>query len=385
MVLHLARIPAPPLSFSMRRAVCLAAVLSVSLSTSEAEIAREQCQDATDAEVRVMTNFVLSSCTAARGVCDAAPAVATACPQTCGRCGRELGSGSRRREQPETPHARHSNVHHAYLGKTFRLPWLGPEFPPFLTWSASKGMWSGFIPDLLAAVCEELGMKFVLAPASSMGGDVIDFLQGRSRAVLSRTLSYGIYGRNLSLDLAYGLILDYGLEHVQQFARTMPVLPQVDLFTGSNTALLRKTKDSGSLWRLFDPFTGALWTVIASAVVAAGLSMACLSIIDTKIDGNNMSVAAIRQRILRTQYHAWATILGGEDFECAHSVSHHACASVWRGFASYRYNRSSKWPQRVFRLGLLFLVLLSTSTYTANLSVLICARCSRRCIHTCCL
>jgi len=48
--------------------------------------------------------------------------------------------------------------------------------------------------------------------------------------------------------------------------------------------------------------------------------------------------------LFKHQYHVWAAILQGEDFE-------------WL-----------TWPGRIFRLGLMFFVLISVSTYTANLA-----------------
>ena len=75
---------------------------------------------------------------------------------------------------------------------------------PYYTWSASNARWEGFIPDLIAALCEELGATFVFPPAQVLGQDYEDLLEGRSQAALGLGVLYGEYGKQVSLERAYG-------------------------------------------------------------------------------------------------------------------------------------------------------------------------------------
>lgn len=79
-------------------------------------------------------------------------------------------------------------------------------------------------------------------------------------------------------------------------------------------------------------------------IVALGLGMSLLGVLSQAMNGDDLKTTAIARGVVLTQYHAWAAVLGGEDYE-------------WM-----------TWPGRIFRVGLLWLVFYSTSTYTANLA-----------------
>ena len=162
-------------------------LLAVSKTAAASKAGTAQpCEDATDSEVKLLSNGFLTGCATAELVCEAMPAVATACPRTCGTCGRrELSTGvggagaalrgplrrARRGQDDGANGARHSMVHRKYLGRRFRLSWA---FGDTMFWrhSAPEGRFVGFVPDLLGAVSEELGMDFVMeyAPVVEIEG-----------------------------------------------------------------------------------------------------------------------------------------------------------------------------------------------------------------------
>ena len=279
----------------------------------------ELCRDATDAEA--VSRFDLPSCTAARSVCGEVLAVRQACPHTCGECDRD-GLQHRRRAQSETPHepsrpepsGRHSSVYRLgrNVGRPLQLSWSFGNRPPYYKWSLQKQEWEGFIPDLLWSVCEELGMDMVFESPVEYGKEIAGFMEGRFQVLLGNTEDFKWYGRNSSLEDAYGI------PAARSYFQTMPQLPSVDLYTSPYTVLLRKEQKDAGLWRLFEPFTGALWAAIVATMTAVGLGMSCLSVIQVKLANvpPDERISLIGQGVLKAQYHAWAALFGGEDFEC---------------------------------------------------------------------
>jgi len=111
-------------------------------------------------------------------------------------------------------------------------------------------------------------------------------------------------------------------------------------------AIVAKTSKPLRMFRLFDPFEPILWAAILSSLFLIALVIVLLNLISP---GEEFQELTIRERvqceqILRSMYHMFAAALGGEDYEWV------------------------TWPSRILRLAVLFLVLISVSSYTANLA-----------------
>ena len=232
--------------------LCIVCVLRAKTDAAAAQT-REPCQDTADAEV--VSRFGLPSCSAARSVCGEAPTIRQACPHTCGECDRGKPRVWRR-AQSATPHelsgpepfsgveapyappsGRHSAIYHLdrNRGRTFWVSWSFGNVNGW-TWSASKGEWEGFIPNLLRSLFDELGMRFVFEPPPKFGEDAADFLAGRLQAFGPvPSFIYRDYGRNVSLTRAFGV------PAVQLLFQKMPKLPAIDIDRGDPwTIMLRK-------------------------------------------------------------------------------------------------------------------------------------------------
>jgi len=118
------------------------------------------------------------------------------------------------------------------------------------------------------------------------------------------------------------------------FALSQPI------FSSTNRVLVLKTTKEMDLWRLFEPFTPGLWFAVVCNVFFVAMTIHLLEV----LSHGRLKDAITPESIAQSSYHAWAAFLGGEDYEWV------------------------SWPGRCLRLGLLFLILIVISTYTANLA-----------------
>jgi len=102
--------------------------------------------------------------------------------------------------------------------------------------------------------------------------------------------------------------------------------------------LIRKFKQSKSAFQIFAPFTRELWLVIMGCVIFGGIVLYLLIYLST-----NKEIKCLTP--LSYFYHVCAALLGGDEYKL--------------------YNIPK--VGRVFRLGILFLALVLTAVYTANL------------------
>jgi hypothetical protein len=102
--------------------------------------------------------------------------------------------------------------------------------------------------------------------------------------------------------------------------------------------LTRKFKQSKSAFQIFAPFTVQLWLVIIGCIFFGGIILYLLMVLSSNKHMKHLTP-------LSYFYHVFAALLGGDEY------------------------RQYKIPPigRVFRLGILFLALVLTSVYTANL------------------
>jgi ABC-type amino acid transport substrate-binding protein len=113
----------------------------------------------------------------------------------------------------------------------------------------------------------------------------------------------------------------------------------------SGAMVLRTKRKASRLFQLFDPFTPSLWAaIIASIGVAAALTI----VLDVLAPSEDIDEPVLKrlslERWVKSLYQMVATLLGGEDYEWV------------------------TWPARILRIGVLFMVLFVTSTYTAELA-----------------
>jgi hypothetical protein len=124
----------------------------------------------------------------------------------------------------------------------------------------------------------------------------------------------------------------------QRFLYTQPM----HMF--KNLGFVRRTPLDASMWQAFEPFKPELWAMMLASVVYGAAVLLTLKRLDSPrpCRGPRDAVATCADRL----YHAAAALLGGDEYEHA------------------RLGRMA----RLYRLGLLFLVLTFSATYTANLA-----------------
>eukprot|EP00662_Eupelagonemidae_sp_cell21_P056666 gene56666-biopygen117700 len=129
----------------------------------------------------------------------------------------------------------------------------------------------------------------------------------------------------------------YQPSHATHFWFTAPV------YMSDVGALVLTTRVETGLWRLFGPFAIELWGATVGCTFALAAVLILISAISPPVGGDTWAALSWKG-IATSVYHAWAFLMGGEDFE-------------WLN-----------WPGRCMRLTFLFLVLILAATYTANLA-----------------
>ena len=113
------------------------------------------------------------------------------------------------------------------------------------------------------------------------------------------------------------------------------------MITFPNVVLTKKTRRSASFWAVFAPFSSGLWIAIALSVVYGALVLLLLN-----CAASGLPPRATLRAFPSLVYHTGAALLGGDEYDLYHAL----------GFG------------RVYRVGLLFFVLVLGATYTANLA-----------------
>eukprot|EP01065_Artemidia_motanka_P022086 TRINITY_DN26300_c0_g1_i2.p1 TRINITY_DN26300_c0_g1~~TRINITY_DN26300_c0_g1_i2.p1 ORF type:complete len:453 (+),score=146.56 TRINITY_DN26300_c0_g1_i2:203-1360(+) len=121
--------------------------------------------------------------------------------------------------------------------------------------------------------------------------------------------------------------------------------PTFPVVNSPAVALVLKTEESVGLFRFLDPFSSELWYAVAAVVaVVAAAVVASRAVLDGCGGGTPASWAA---RTVHACFSALSAFLGAD---------------------SYDWSSKLVLPGRVLRLAVLFFVLVSVSTYTANLA-----------------
>lgn len=195
--------------------------------------------------------------------------------------------------------------------------------PPLVVPNNRQGGPSGFLPELLELVADKIRVKLMMKMHTVEtyfdNLKFTNFVDGRTNALLESSTH-----RQLSYLWAEA---DHYGEGFGNFSRMMPLLTPVYLMsdTGSYGSLFLQTKAADVGWRLFHPFTVSLWGILV-AVAAFGLGQA----------------SPCKRCCQGSVPRAW--VLSGEDYEFV------------------------TWPGLVLLLGMLFFVLVTSATYTDNLT-----------------
>ncbi|CAK0904899.1 unnamed protein product [Prorocentrum cordatum] len=180
--------------------------------------------------------------------------------------------------------------------------------------------WDGYLPSVVDMLSQEMGFSYEFVsdwydPIASFWTPLVSGAADVVMVALSERIAHlSIVGDSVAISQPF--------------------------FSSDNTALVLKTKKDMGLWRLFEPFTPSLWIAVACNVFLVGMTINLLE----GLSSGRLKGAITPDAVAQSHYHAWIALLGGEDYEWV------------------------SWPGRCLRLGLLFLVLIVISTYTANLA-----------------
>jgi len=220
----------------------------------------------------------------------------------------------------------HSHVHQCCRGLNFRIGMYQEDWPPFHTYDFQTKAYGGAFVLVMEAVAAEMGMalEFVPSPENWPEDD------------LHRGVVDGV-GVELSAPYVHHV---FDEEEDTVYIGKIFTIP---FLYSPVSGLVQKEHYKPSMWQLFAPFTTRLWYAIL-------LSIFILSVASTLIFQVHGTEHPRGPRECCTDwchrvYYAWSALLGGgEEFD------------------------SITTPARLLRLALLFLVVLITTTYTANLA-----------------
>lgn len=143
-----------------------------------------------------------------------------------------------------------------------------------------------------------------------------------------------------------------------EFEKRVPFMSSVQIFSDTYAAVLRKTVEVDSGWLLFNPFTKELWYAILLTIFIFALNLVILQLSEEKLSRWQPRSTRYRaQKCCKALYHGFAAFLNCKEYEFV------------------------TWPGRILCTGILFFVLVTTATYTANLAgspsrVLCCLACA---------
>eukprot|EP00908_Phaeocystis_cordata_P023832 Transcript_6285.p1 GENE.Transcript_6285~~Transcript_6285.p1 ORF type:complete len:576 (+),score=110.13 Transcript_6285:56-1783(+) len=258
-------------------------------------------------------------------------------------------------------HMVHSSAYRCCVGQTIRVQVSDKTVPGQydVTFNADTGSFefSGYLPRILNLIEMETGLRIELTPVNVAQGLVNSY----------KMIADGDFDIGFSLptwyayspdfqDLVAGMyatpellgMIGMNESHVQRlsrddFAFTAP------WHNGKWVGYIFKTRNSGGLWRFAAPFSPNMWAALVGSIFVFAFLFGSLRVIRTSWDpaANAESGPLGKGAIYGTIdaiYDAWVTVLGGDEREAV------------------------TWPERLVRVAFLFFVLITTSTYTANLA-----------------
>jgi hypothetical protein len=202
--------------------------------------------------------------------------------------------------------------------------YVASELPSGLLQPATDS-YKGFVPDLISALSLIMGFDYSLIaiPVHPLEQTIV-YLQNNS-------------------DHIDGALKPIDAPMDDRVALTMPLIE--DRFG----ALVHRKVKARSLLSVFSPFSIHVWAAVIGSIFSFAMLIVALLMLDPKTTCQGAWAQLKPDRLAMASYHAWAAVLGGEDYE-------------WRSA-----------PGRMLRLALLLLVLIISATYTANLAAFLVA------------
>ena len=263
-----------------------------------------------------------------------------------------------------TAQLHHSSAYRCCTGRTVRFA-LGPvDYPPYYYYNSATGVYSGFIPEMIHLLAAEMDVDYVIIPTTNAPTGI----------ALSVDPTTGMMGRiDRSSPLAQGLVdADLVLTSNDLYTINLTDVKVDDAFvitddvvSTETTGLVYKEQLRGdNAFALFEPFTPTVWFALGMSLIAYTVLLVLLAEMDARGDGSGayadddsakptkptgargLRMAAQRSvtSSVRTGYHVIAACFGGDDYEWADG------------------------SRRLLRLSLLGLILVTGTTYTANLA-----------------
>jgi uncharacterized membrane protein len=218
-------------------------------------------------------------------------------------------------------------------GVPLKVGYFSEELPPYQYYDPGTKVRSGGLVDLNEMIVETMGYDVEWVDMG-VTGDTLGVNSAPSYVVMVAT---GQIDVTLSAP-SYG----YGPEAVAGRPETsfLTTVPLIDLDTH---ALIKKERAQRRIFSVFDPFELHLWLSILGALVIGAVFLKVLD----ELDPREVHVNAGPGGPLAFLYHATSVLFDSDEYE-------------WRSAAA-----------RLFRIGLLFFALVTTSTYTASLAALL--------------
>jgi len=226
----------------------------------------------------------------------------------------------------------HSYAHRALIGYNLTVGIEAVTARPWYTYDPDTKTWGGFVPETLDIIAEETGMNLTVVPLRD----------GRTFDTFFRGLQEGAYDSQIySSEMDYFFQPKFGLTLSQVF------------YQAYTTGVVRTTKDEKGIFAFVDPFKTDLWLATIGVVVLCSVMLLIFDHLATHPStyGSETLNKEAPSKMLKSLsdvggafYHSWAMLLGGEDYQFL------------------------TWPSRVFRIAMLFFIVILTSTYTANLA-----------------
>ena len=230
---------------------------------------------------------------------------------------------------------RHSSAYRCCLNERTLKVGLSPaSFPPYYLYDEATATWSGYIPSLFDRLAAELGIDYRIVPQLEYG------VQAYSNGSGFMAGDYDTFIGSSSVDMPSVSLFDQLQD--ERFVGT------ADIVTTYTTGLVYREALGGSgRFALFQPFSNGLWLALICTLMSYALLLMLLGELDVPWSQRDAPRRTLRRAVgsgVATSYHVLAACFGGDDYE-------------WSGS-----------PRRMLRLSFLALILVSASTYTANLA-----------------
>ena len=186
---------------------------------------------------------------------------------------------------------------------------------------------------------------------------MVPLRDGHTFDTFFRGLQEGAYDSQIiSSEMDYFFQPKFGLTLSQAFYQTY------------TTGVVRTTKEEKGIFAFVDPFKTDLWLATIGVVVLCSVMLLIFDHLATHPStyGSETLHKEAPSKMLKSLsdvggafYHSWAMLLGGEVTVSFHSY----CQTHLTHPQDYQF---LTWPSRVFRIAMLFFIVILTSTYTAK-------------------